>query len=37
LLEENAFVRGMLVDEDKAFGTFGNEVELRDAADDMKP
>ena len=37
LLEEDAFVRRVLVDEDEALGTFGDEVELRDAADDVQP
>ena len=36
LLEEDPFVRGVLVDEDEAFGAFRDEVELRDAADDVK-
>jgi hypothetical protein len=37
LFEEDAFVRGVLVDEDEALGAFRDEVELRDAADDVKP
>ena len=36
LLEEDAFVRGVLVDEDEALGAFRDEIKLRDAADDMK-
>lgn len=36
LLEEDAFVGGVLIDEDEAFGTFGNEIELGDAADDAE-
>jgi hypothetical protein len=36
LLEEDAFMRGMLVDEDEAFRAFGYYIELRDAADDVE-
>ena len=36
LLEEDPFVRGVLVDEDEALGAFRDEVELRDAADDVE-
>ena len=37
LLEEDALVRGVLIDEDEALGAFRDEIELRDAADDMQP
>jgi hypothetical protein len=36
LLEEDALVGGMLVDEDEALGAFGDEVKLRHAADDVE-
>jgi hypothetical protein len=36
LFEKDAFVRGVLVDEDEALGAFRDEVELRDAADDVE-
>jgi hypothetical protein len=36
LLEEDPFVRGVLVDEDEALGAFRHKIELRDAADDVK-
>jgi len=36
LLEEDALVRGVLVDEDEALGAFRDQVELRDAADDVE-
>jgi hypothetical protein len=36
LLEEDPFVRGMLVNEDEALGTFRHEVKLRDAPDDVE-
>jgi hypothetical protein len=36
LLEEDALVRRMLVDEHEAFGTFRHEIKIGDAADDAQ-
>jgi hypothetical protein len=36
LLEEDTFMRGMLVNEHKTLGTFRNKIKLRHAADDVQ-
>ena len=36
LFEEDAFVRGVLVDDDEAFGAFGEDVEFADDAEDAE-